>query len=100
MQVSLQGRKGAMFLHPMTVNFDKKELDSRYGVYHEVVKTSKVRIENIACVEHSCAAAAAAAVPPCLAFHMRAMRPTSTFWLQQSERTSQLARPALPRYTY
>ena len=33
-----------MFLHPMTVNFDKKELDSRYGVYHEVVKTSKVRI--------------------------------------------------------
>lgn len=32
-----------MFLHPMTVNFDKKELDSRYGVYHEVVKTSKVR---------------------------------------------------------
>ena len=32
-----------MFLHPMTVNFDKKELDSRYGVYHEVVKTAKVR---------------------------------------------------------
>lgn len=31
-----------MFLHPMTVNFEKKELDSRYGVYHEVVKTSKV----------------------------------------------------------
>lgn len=40
----MQGRKGPMFLHPMTVNFDKKELDSRYGVYHEVVKTSKVRI--------------------------------------------------------
>lgn len=31
-----------MYLHPMTVNFDKKALDSRYGVYHEVVKTSKV----------------------------------------------------------
>eukprot|EP00752_Nemacystus_decipiens_P017599 g15772.t1 len=40
-EVSMQGRKGPMFLHPMTVNFDKKELDSRYGVYHEVVKTSK-----------------------------------------------------------
>lgn len=37
-----------MFLHPMTVNFDKKELDSRYGVYHEVVKTSKVNKEWIA----------------------------------------------------
>lgn len=35
-----------MFLHPMTVNFDKKELDSRYGVYHEVVKTSKVRKDS------------------------------------------------------
>lgn len=44
-EVSFQGRKGAMFLHPMAVNFDKKELDSRYGVYHEIVKTSKVCVE-------------------------------------------------------
>ncbi|CAN0170159.1 unnamed protein product, partial [Hapterophycus canaliculatus] len=49
-QVSLQGRKGTMFLHPMTVNFDKKELDSRYGVYHEVVKTSKVYVRDMTTV--------------------------------------------------
>lgn len=41
-EVCFQGSKGSMYLHPMAVNFDKKELDSRYGVYHEMVKTSKV----------------------------------------------------------
>lgn len=46
-EVPFQGRKGGMFLHPMTVNFDKKALDSRYGVYHEVVKTSKVRGKRV-----------------------------------------------------
>lgn len=41
-EVPFQGRKGPMYLHPMMVSFDRKEFDSRYGVYHEVVKTSKV----------------------------------------------------------
>ncbi|CAM9250154.1 unnamed protein product, partial [Laminaria digitata] len=49
-EVSFLGRKGAMFLHPMAVNFDKKELDSRYGVYHEVVKTSKVYVRDMTTV--------------------------------------------------
>ena len=46
-EVSFRGRKGAMYLHPMTVNFESKELGSRYGVYHEVVKTSKVQLVGL-----------------------------------------------------
>lgn len=52
-EVSFQGRNGAMYLHPMAVNFNKKELDSRYGVYHEVVKTSKVMAINLSIVNGS-----------------------------------------------
>lgn len=48
-EVSFQGRKGPMYLHPMMVTFDRKELDSRYGVYHEVVKTSKVSNSEVMC---------------------------------------------------
>ncbi|CAM9970772.1 unnamed protein product, partial [Discosporangium mesarthrocarpum] len=49
-EVPFEGRKGSMYLHPMTVNFDKTELDSRYGVYHEVVKTSKVYVRDMTTV--------------------------------------------------
>ena len=35
-----------MNLHPCTVNFESKKLDSRFIIYNEVVKTSKVYLRD------------------------------------------------------
>ena len=39
-----------IYLHPATIAFTAKELDSRYGCYHEIVKTSKVYIRDYTAV--------------------------------------------------
>lgn len=41
-----RGEKGDVYLHPCTVAYSSKELDSRYCCYHEIVKTSKVYVRD------------------------------------------------------
>jgi hypothetical protein len=37
---------GEVYLHPCTIAFTAKELDSRYCCYHEIMKTSKVYVRD------------------------------------------------------
>ena len=45
-EVPFRGQKGDVYLHPSTIAFSAKELDSRYCCYHEIVKTSKVYVRD------------------------------------------------------
>lgn len=45
-EVPFRGKKGDVYLHPSTIAFSAKELDSRYCCYHEIVKTSKVYVRD------------------------------------------------------
>ena len=45
-EVPFRGQKGDVYLHPSTIAFSAKELDSRYFCYHEIVKTSKVYVRD------------------------------------------------------
>jgi HrpA-like RNA helicase len=38
--------KGEVYLHPSTISFTEKSLDSRYCCYHEMVKTSKTYVRD------------------------------------------------------
>lgn len=44
--VPFRGQKGEVYLHPSTIAFSAKELDSRYCCYHEIMKTSKVYVRD------------------------------------------------------
>jgi len=44
--VPFRGQKGEVYLHPSTIAFNAKELDSRYCCYHEIMKTSKVYVRD------------------------------------------------------
>jgi ATP-dependent RNA helicase DHX36 len=48
----LTTRHGDVFLHPCTVNFGKKVLPSKFLMYHEKVKTTKVYVRDCRCVNH------------------------------------------------
>lgn len=39
-------RKGDVHLHPSTISFTEKILDSRYCCYHSIVKTSKIYVRD------------------------------------------------------
>ena len=45
-EVPFRGQKGEVYLHPSTIAFSAKELDSRYCCYHEIMKTSKVYVRD------------------------------------------------------
>jgi HrpA-like RNA helicase len=45
-EVAFRGQRGDVYLHPCTIAFSSKELDSRYCCYHEIVKTSKVYVRD------------------------------------------------------
>jgi len=46
-EVTFRGQKvREIYLHPSTIAFTATELESRYGCYHEIVKTSKVYIRD------------------------------------------------------
>ena len=45
-EASLTSMHGSASLHPCTVNFEAKSLSSRFLIYNEVVKTSKVYIRD------------------------------------------------------
>jgi HrpA-like RNA helicase len=45
-EVAFRGQKGEVYLHPCTIAFSAKELESRYCCYHEIVKTSKVYVRD------------------------------------------------------
>jgi HrpA-like RNA helicase len=45
-EYAFQGRKGDVYLHPCTVSFKAKRLDSRYCCYQEIVKTSKIYVRD------------------------------------------------------
>ena len=45
-EVAFRGQKGEVYLHPSTIAFSAKELDSRYCCYHEIMKTSKVYVRD------------------------------------------------------
>ena len=45
-ELSFRGQKGDVYLHPCTIAFSAKEMESRYCVYHEIVKTSKVYVRD------------------------------------------------------
>ncbi len=45
----LTTRHGDVFLHPSTVSFGKKQLGSRFLMYHEKVKTTKVYVRDSRC---------------------------------------------------
>ena len=50
-EVSFRGQKNReVYLHPSTIAFKAKDLDSRYGCYHEIVKTSKIYVRDFTCV--------------------------------------------------
>jgi HrpA-like RNA helicase len=50
-EVAFRGQKNAeIYFHPSTIAFTAKELESRYGCYHEIVKTSKVYIRDCTAV--------------------------------------------------
>ena len=38
--------KGDVYLHPCTISFKEKTLDSRYCCYHDIVKTSKIYVRD------------------------------------------------------
>jgi len=39
-------KKGDVFLHPCTISFAEKRLESRYCCFHEIVKTSKMYVRD------------------------------------------------------
>lgn len=43
---AFRGQKGEVYLHPCTISFTEKRLDSRYCCYHEIVKTSKTYVRD------------------------------------------------------
>jgi HrpA-like RNA helicase len=47
-QCAFRGLKGGevYYLHPSTISFKAKKLDSRYCCYHEIVKTSKIYVRD------------------------------------------------------
>lgn len=50
-EVAFRGQKnGEIYLHPSTIAFTAKELGSRYGCYHEIMKTSKIYIRDCTAV--------------------------------------------------
>ena len=49
-EVAFRGQKGEVYLHPCTIAFSAKKLDSRYCCYHEIVKTSKVYVRDCTAV--------------------------------------------------
>lgn len=49
-EVPFRGQKGNVYLHPSTIAFSAKELDSRYCCYHEIMKTSKVFVRDCCAV--------------------------------------------------
>ena len=49
-EMKFESRKGSVALHPCSVNFGSTTLDSRYLVYHEMVKTSQVYVRDCSTV--------------------------------------------------
>jgi len=50
-EIAFRGQKNKeIYLHPCTIAFTAKELESRYGCYHEIVKTSKVYVRDCTAV--------------------------------------------------
>ena len=50
-EIAFRGRKhNEIYLHPSTIAFKAKELVSRYGCYHEIMKTSKIYIRDVTAV--------------------------------------------------
>lgn len=50
-EVAFRGQQnGEIYLHPSTIAFKAKALDSRYGCYHEIIKTSKIYIRDCTAV--------------------------------------------------
>ncbi|KAL3807673.1 hypothetical protein ACHAXA_000319, partial [Cyclostephanos tholiformis] len=50
-EVAFRGQKiNEVYLHPSTIAFKAKELASRYGCYHDIMKTSKVYIRDLTAV--------------------------------------------------
>jgi len=49
-EVAFRGQKNDVFLHPCTIAFSATELGSRYGCFHEIVKTSKVYVRDFTTV--------------------------------------------------
>lgn len=45
-ECAFQSLKGDVYLHPSTISFSAKRLDSRYCCYHEIVKTSKTYVRD------------------------------------------------------
>lgn len=45
-ECAFQSLKGEVYLHPCTVSFTEKRLDSRYCCYHEIVRTSKTYVRD------------------------------------------------------
>ena len=45
-ECAFQSQKGDVHVHPCTISFKEKNLDSRYCCYHEIVKTSKIYVRD------------------------------------------------------
>ena len=45
-ECAFQSLKGEVYLHPSTISFSEKRLDSRYCCYHEIVRTSKTYVRD------------------------------------------------------
>jgi len=45
-ECAFQSLKGEVYLHPCTISFSEKRLDSRYCCYHEIVRTSKTYVRD------------------------------------------------------
>jgi hypothetical protein len=45
-ECAFQSLKGEVYLHPCTISFSEKRLDSRYCCFHEIVKTSKTYVRD------------------------------------------------------
>mmetsp|Transcript_54900 Transcript_54900/g.164370 ORF Transcript_54900/g.164370 Transcript_54900/m.164370 type:complete len:713 (-) Transcript_54900:147-2285(-) len=45
-ECAFHSQKGDVYLHPCTISFKEKRLDSRYCCYHDIVKTSKIYVRD------------------------------------------------------
>ena len=45
-ECAFQSLKGEVYLHPSTISFSERRLDSRYCCYHEIVRTSKTYVRD------------------------------------------------------
>lgn len=45
-ECAFHSQKGNVYLHPCTISFKEKRLDSRYCCYHDIVKTSKIYVRD------------------------------------------------------